>query len=56
MSERPVPGPWLTALTAMAKAGTPAAEEQRVRLVVVDDDDRLRQAYAALFIQQGFLV
>ncbi len=53
MSERPVPGPWLTALT---KAGTPAAAEERVRLLVVDDDDRLRQAYAALFIQQGFLV
>ena len=53
MSERPVPGPWLTTLT---KTGTPAVEEERVRLLVVDDDDRLRQAYAALFIQQGFLV
>ncbi len=53
MSERPVPGPWLT---IPSKAADKPAGEERVRLLIVEDDDRLRQVYAAVFIEQGYLV
>ena len=53
MSDRPVPGPWLT-------ASQPPIEErlaqQRARVLVVDDTDGVRQAFAAILIEHGYLV
>ena len=53
MSERPIPGTWLTSLQ------DPLEEKlapQRARVLVVDDNDVLRQVYAAMLIEHGYLV